>query len=196
MRKALPEISQTLSNWTVHGQNLGHMVDEYKRKSRTMPIKKRLQIGNFFNTASNVLDTIGSMTENTILNSVQFIKGGGKIRGGSSIECTGSDMSNPPPIHLAPTPLNMTCYSARYKDRSSDRNIIIPPETYSKLMYSGNFPVYPTGIQLRHNPNKENVDFAYDSNAGNTSEDDQSENEDLRDSSGEGTASDSNGSYI
>ena len=33
LRKALLEISQTLRNWTVHGQNLGHMVDEYKRKS-------------------------------------------------------------------------------------------------------------------------------------------------------------------
>ena len=194
MRKALPEISQTLSNWTVHGQNLGHIVDEYKRKSRTMPVQKRLQIGNFFNTVSNVLDTIGSMTENTILNSVQFIKGG--LRGGSSIERTGSDMSNPPPIHLAPTPLNMTRYSAWYEDR--DRNVVIPPQTYSKLMYSGNFPVYPTGVQLRHNPNKENVDFAHDSDAaGNMSEDDQSENEDLRDSSGEGsTASDSDGSYV
>ena len=195
LRKALPEISQTLSTWTVHGQNLGHMVDEYKRKSRTMPTKKQLQIGNFFNTASNVLDTIGSMTENTILNSVQFVKGGGgKIRGGSSIERTGSDMSNPPPIHLAPTPLNMNRYSARYEDR--DRNVIIPPETYCELMYSGNFPVYPTGVQLRHNPNKENIDFAYDSDAGDTSEDDQSKNEDLRDSSGEGTASDSDGSYV
>ena len=171
MRKALPEISQMLSNWTVHGQNLGHMVDEYKRKSRTMPVKKRLQIGNFFNTASNVLDTIGSMTKNTILNSVQFIKGG--LRGGSSIERTGSDMSNPPPIHLAPTSLNMTRYSARYEE-DRDRNVIIPPETYSKWMYSGNFPVYPTGVQLRHNPNNENVDFAHDSDAGNTSEDDQS----------------------
>ena len=40
LRKALPEISQMLSNWTIHGQNLGHMVDEYKRKSRTMPVKK------------------------------------------------------------------------------------------------------------------------------------------------------------
>ena len=103
LRKALPEISQTLSNWTVHGQNLGHMVDEYKRKSRTMPVKKRLQIGNFFNTASNVLDTIGSMTENTILNSVQFVKGG-RLRGGSSIERTGSDTSNPPPSTWHPLP--------------------------------------------------------------------------------------------
>ena len=198
LRKALPEISQTLSNWTVHGQNLGHMVDEYKRKSRTMPVKKRLQIGNFFNMASNVLDTIGSMTENTILNFVQFVeKKGGGLRGGSSIERTGSDMSNPPPIHLAPTPLNMMRYSARYEDR--DRNVVIPPETYSKWMYSRNFPVYPTGVQLRHNPNKENVDFAHDSDVGDTSEDDQSENEDLRDSSGEGsTASDSDndGSYV
>ena len=192
LRKALPEISQMLSNWTIHRKNLGHMVDEYKRKSQTMPVKKRLQIGNFFNTASNVLDMIGSMTKNTILNSVQFIKGG--LRGGSSIERTGSDMSNPPPVHLAPTPLNMTHYLAWYED--CDRNIIIPPKMYSKLMYSGNFPVYPTGIQLRHNPNKENVDFAYDSDAGNMSEDDQSENEDLRDSSGEGTALDSDGSYI
>ena len=67
---------------------------------------------------------------------------------------------------------------------------------YSKWMYSGNFPVYPTGVQLRHNPNKENVDFAHDSDAA-MSEDDQSENEDLRDSSGEGsTASDSDGSYV
>ena len=196
LRRALPDISQTLRNWTVHGQNLGHMVDEYKRKSRTMPIKDRLRIGNFFNTASSVLDTIGSMTENTILNSVQFVKGVGGLRGGSSIERTGTDMSNPPPIQLVPTPLNMTRYSARYEDRSSDRNVIIPGQTYNQLMYSSDFPVYPTGVQLRHNPNKENVDFAYDSDAGNTSEDDQSENDNLRDSSGEGAASDSDGSYV
>ena len=196
LRRALPEISQTLRNWTMHGQNLGHMVDEYKRKSRTMPVKDLLRIGNFFNTASSVLDMIGSMTENTILNSIQFIKGGGGLRGGSSIERTGTDMSNPPPIQFAPTPLNMTHYSARYEDRSSDRNIIILGQTYNQLMYSGDFPVYPTGIQLRHNPNKENVDFAYDSDAGNMSEDDQSENDNLRDSSGEGTASDSDGSYV
>ena len=171
------------------GAHGGQVQEEKSNHAR----KEVITNWKLFNTASNVLDTIGSMTENTILNSVQFVKGG-RVRGGSSIERTGSDMSNPPPIHLAPTPLNMTRYSARYEDR--DRNVVIPPETYSKLMYSGNFPVYPTGVQLRHNPNKENVDFAHDSDAGNTSEDDQSENEDLRDSSGEGTASDSNGSYV
>ena len=102
LRRALPEMSQTLRNWTMHGQNLGHMVDEYKRKSRTMPIKDRLRIGNFSNTASSVLDTIGNMTENTILNSIQFVKGG--LRGGSSIERTGTDMSNPPPFSWRPLP--------------------------------------------------------------------------------------------
>ena len=149
-----------------------------------------------FNTASNVLDTIGSMTENTILNSAQFVKGSRALKGGSSIEHTGSDMSNPPPINLVPTPLNMMRYTARYEDRSSDRNVIIPGRTYNELMYSRDFPIYPTGVQLRHNPNKENVDFAFDSDAGNTSKDDQSENDTLRDSSGEGTASDSDGSYV
>ena len=160
-----------------------------------MPVKKRLQIGNFFNMASNVVDTIGSMTENMILNSIQFVKG--SLRGGSSIEHTGSDMSNPPPIDLVPTPLNMMRYTARYEDRSSNRNIIIPGRTYNELMYSRDFPIYPTGVQLRHNLNKENVDFAFDSDTGNKREDDQSENDDLRDSSGEGsTASDSEGSYM
>ena len=47
LRKALPEISQTLRNWTVHGQNLGHMVDEYKRKSRTMPVKSDYKLETF-----------------------------------------------------------------------------------------------------------------------------------------------------
>ena len=96
LQKALPDITQMLSNWTVHGQNLGRMVDSYKKKSRTMPIKKRLQIGNFFNTASNMLDTMGSMTENTILNSVQFVKGKRGIMGGSSIEHSDTDLSNHP----------------------------------------------------------------------------------------------------
>ena len=130
LRKALPDITQTLSNWTVDRQNLGRMVDSYKKKSRTMPIKKRLQIGNFFNTASNVLDTIGSMTENTILNSVQFVKGEKGIMGGSSIERSDTDLSNHPPINLPPTPLNMTRYSARYTGQGPlDRNVLILGES-------------------------------------------------------------------
>ena len=65
-----------------------------------------------------------------------------------------------------------------------DRNVLIPGETYNELMYSGCFPVYPTGVQLRHNPSKNNVDFACDSNEGKMSEDDENGSEDLRNSSG------------
>ena len=47
LQKALPEISQMLRNWTLHGQNLGHMVDEYKKKSRTMPVKSNYKLETF-----------------------------------------------------------------------------------------------------------------------------------------------------
>ena len=96
LRKALPDIGQIMRNWTVHGQNLGDIVDSYKRQSRTMPIKKRLKIGNFSNTASNVLDTIGSMTENTIINSVQFPQHSVVSGGGGMIGHEGTHGSNYP----------------------------------------------------------------------------------------------------
>ena len=162
LRKALPDISQIMRNWTVHGQNLGDVVDSYVRNSRTMPIKKRLKIGNFLNTASNVLDTIGSMTENTIINSVQFQRGG--VRGGGGIiGHQGTHSQNYPPSvllkDLPATEDNVSRYTARYVDRSIDRNVIIPGETFNKIMYSGQFPVHPQGVQLAHNPQKVNVDY-------------------------------------
>ena len=161
LRKALPDISQIMRNWTVHGQNLGDVVDSYVRNSRTMPIKKRLKIGNFLNTASNVLDTIGSMTENTIINSVQFRRGG--VRGGGIIGHQGTHSQNYPPSvllkDLPATEDNVSRYTARYVDRSIDRNVIVPGETFNEIMYSGQFPVHPQGVQLAHNPQKVNVDF-------------------------------------
>ena len=162
LRKALPDISQIMRNWTVHGQNLGDVVDSYVRNSRTMPIKKRLKIGNFLNTASNVLDTIGSMTENTIINSVQFRRGG--VRGGGGIiGHQGTHSQNYPPSvllkDLPATEDNVSRYMARYVDRSIDRNVIVPGETFNEIMYSGQFPVHPQGVQLAHNPQKVNVDF-------------------------------------
>ena len=94
-------------------------------------------------------------------------------------------------------PLNMTCYSAKYTNQGPlDRNVLVPGKTYNELMYSGHFPIYPTGVQLRHNPSRNNVDFAYDSDEGKTSEDDENWSEDLRNSSGEAKSSDSNGSYV
>ena len=76
LRRAFPEMSTTLSNWTLHGQNLGSMLSNYRRQCRNMKKGQRRELAHFFNTASNILDTIGSMTENTILRSVEFDKGG------------------------------------------------------------------------------------------------------------------------
>ena len=204
LRKALPDISQIMRNWTVHGQNLGDVVDSYVKHSRTMPIKKRLKIGNFLNTASNVLDTIGSMTENTIINSVQFRRGGGRsLRGGGIIGHQGTHSQNYPPSvllkDLPATEDNVSRYTARYVDRSIDRNVIVPGETFNEIMYSGQFPVHPQGVQLAHNPQKVNVDFhrGDDDDGSSLGESD----EELKgvDSSGELTSSsdeDSESSYV
>ena len=81
LRKVLPKMANTLGNWTLHGQNLGAMLRNYQWQYRNMKPSQRQELGHFFNTASNVLDTIGSVTENTILRSVTFensktLKGG------------------------------------------------------------------------------------------------------------------------
>ena len=209
LRKALPDISQIMRNWTVHGQNLGDVVDSYVRNSRTMPIKKRLKIGNFLNTASNVLDTIGSMTENTIINSVQFRRGGVRGGGGGIIGHQGTHSQNYPPSvllkDLPATEDNVSRYTARYVDRSIDRNVIVPGETFNEIMYSGQFPVHPQGVQLAHNPQKVNVDFhrGYDDDDDGSSLGESDEELKGVDSSGELTSSssssddeDSESSYV
>ena len=190
LRKALPNISQTLRNWTVHGQNLGDIVDSYKKQSRRMPVKKRLRIGNFLNTTSNVLDTIGTMTENTIINSVQFPKnkvvGGGGVIGHQSTD----SLNFPPAVMLSNLPA-----TEDNVDRSVDRNVIVPGETFNEVMYSGNFPYYPQGVQLAHNPQKVNSNFAHDSDDSHDSDEEQMG----LDSSGELTSSsddDSEDSYV
>ena len=204
LRKALPDISQIMRNWTVHGQNLGDVVDSYVKHSRTMPIKKRLKIGNFLNTASNVLDTIGSMTENTIINSVQFQRRGRSLRGGGIIGHQGTHSQNYPPSvllkDLPATEDNVSRYTARYVDRSIDRNVIVPGETFNEIMYSGQFPVHPQGVQLAHNPQKVNVDFHRGDDDDGSSLGESDEERKGIDSSGELTSSssdeDSESSYV
>ena len=82
IRRALPEMHSTLSNWTLHGQNLGKMLRNYRRQYRQLSSDHRRELGQFFNTTSAVLDTIGSMTENSILRSVEFDKDSNKIGSG------------------------------------------------------------------------------------------------------------------
>ena len=66
IRCALPEMDNTLSNWTLHDQNLGKMLRNYKRQYRNLPSGHHRELGHFYNTMSAVLDTVGSMTKNSI----------------------------------------------------------------------------------------------------------------------------------
>ena len=81
-RRAMPKMGNTLGNWTLHGQNLGKMLKNYKRQYRHLPPDHRRELGQFCNMTSAVLDTIGSMTENSILRSVQFNRPPGLSSGG------------------------------------------------------------------------------------------------------------------
>ena len=74
LRKALPEMTKTLKNWTLHGQCLGDMVECYKCNNYDYMAKQRSEIGHFFNMTSSILETIGSMVENSILRSAEFHK--------------------------------------------------------------------------------------------------------------------------
>ena len=37
IQRAMPEMENTLGNWTLHGQNLGKMLKNYKRQYRHLP---------------------------------------------------------------------------------------------------------------------------------------------------------------
>ena len=72
LHRALPDMANTLNNWTLHGQNLGSMLVNYHMQSRRMKKRQRNELGHFFNMTLNVLDMISSMVENTIIKSVEF----------------------------------------------------------------------------------------------------------------------------
>ena len=96
IRRALPEMHSTLSNWTLHGQNLGKMLRNYRHQYRQLSSDHRRELGQFFNTTTAVLDTIGSMTENSILRSVEFDKDNSKKR------LFGSGIDNAPSQNYPP----------------------------------------------------------------------------------------------
>ena len=116
LRCALPEMNNTLSNWMLHGQNLGSMLTNYRAQCRNMKKKQQSELAHFFNTTSNILDTIGSMTENTILRSVKFNKDlvGGLMEKKKAI-------SNKPPVPLFPTIENLSRYAAVFPGYSIDQ---------------------------------------------------------------------------
>ena len=121
LHRVLPDMANTLNNWTLHGQNLDSMLANYHMQSRRMKKRQRNELGYFFNTTSNVLDTIGSMVENTIIKSVEFQKGGGGLVGGSS-ENKREQSKKPPPV-LFPNRENLSRYAAVFPGYSIYRDI-------------------------------------------------------------------------
>ena len=81
-------MNNTLSNWTLHSQNLGDMLRNYRQQYRHLRADQWKELGHFFNTASNMLDTIGRMTESAILRLVKYNddddNGGGGMGGRQS----------------------------------------------------------------------------------------------------------------
>ena len=47
IQRAMPEMDSTLSNWTLHGQNLGKMLRNYKRQYRDLFPDQCRELGHF-----------------------------------------------------------------------------------------------------------------------------------------------------
>ena len=138
-------MSATLGNWTLHGQNLGSMLDNYRLQYRNTGKRQRQELGHFFNTASNVLDTISSMTENTILKSVKFDRD--KLVGGAKI------INNKPHVPLLPTEENLSRYTLIFPDYSIDKGNVLRVDTIGRNLFTSEYPKYPDSQRLAVDPN-------------------------------------------
>ena len=85
------------------------MLKNYKRQYRHLPPDHRRELGQFFNTTSAVLDTIGSMTENSILRSVQF------NNRPPPAGLSGGGVDNAPQLMLPPMEYNLPRYVAFFQ---------------------------------------------------------------------------------
>ena len=166
IRRAMPEMEGTLGNWTLHGQNLGTMLKNYKRQYRHLPPSHRRELGQFFNTTSTVLDTIGSMTENAILRSVQF-EGNNHDGGG----LTGGGMDNAPQPKLPPTKYNLSRYVAFFPDYQLDNGNMLRTNDDVDDIFSTDYPPCPDGLKLRENPEIPNHDKVYSTDNNSSTED-------------------------
>ena len=141
-------MDNTLCNWTLHSQNLGKMLRNYKRQYQNLPSDHCRELGHFFNTTSAVLDTIGSMTENSILHSVQFDN---KERLPTST-LTGGGMDSAPQPKIPPTDINLLRYVAFFPDYQLDNgNVLKPNPTFGVSIFSPDYPLYPDVQKLHEN---------------------------------------------
>ena len=144
LRRAFPTslMSTTLSNWMLHGQNLGSMLSNYCRQCRNMKKGQRCELAYFFNTASNILDTIGSMTENTILRPVEFDKGG-------HVNLKGGGLNN----KLPPALKNLSRYTAIFPGPSFNVGHVLDVENENEKLFTSDYPTYPKSVVLKSKPN-------------------------------------------
>ena len=164
IRCALPKMHSTLSNWTLHGQNLGKMLRNYKRQYRQLSSDHRRELGQFFNTTSAVLDMIGSMTENSILRSVEFDKDSNKRLFGSGID-------NAPQPKLPPTDINILRYVAFFPDYQLDNGHVVKSNpTLGSAIFSTDYPPVPDAQKLRENPNLPVHDKEYSTDDNSTTD--------------------------
>ena len=112
-----------------------------------------------------MLDTIGSMTENAILRSVQF-DGGNNHDGG----LTGGGMDNAPQPKLPLTKYNLSRYVAFFPDYQLDNGNVLRT-TSDDDIFSTDYPPCPDGLKLRENPEIPNHDKAYSTDNNSSTED-------------------------
>ena len=160
-------MSATLGNWTLHRQNLDSMLDNYRLQYRNMRKRQRRELGHFFNTASNVLDTISSMAENAILKSVKFDDRDEVVGGGA--------INNKPPIPLLPTKENLSRYVVIFPDYSIDKGNVLRVDTVGRNLFTSEYPKYPDSQSLAVNPNLLVEEKFYSTNASSMTDDDDSE---------------------
>ena len=159
-----------------------------------MKRSQRHELAHFFNTTSNILDTIGSMTENMILRSVEFNKA--ELKGGGVFGNDKKGLNNKPPPALFLNAENLLCYTAIFPGHSLDNGhvLAIEPNVGEKL-FTSEYPNYPELVVLWSNPNLPMREKFY-STMDNESSSDYSSSQDRRDTMSEETSSDEDGGYV
>ena len=132
------------------------MVECYRCNNRGYTAKQRGEIGHFFNTASDILDTIGSMTEGSILRSVEIsISAAAKkkriLQGESLTGSRYTQIGNRPEANLFPTRDNLLKYTAIYPGVNFNVTHIEPYQPSGNI-FSANYPNYPDLTTMVEDP--------------------------------------------
>ena len=115
-----------------------------------------------------MLDTIGSMTENSILRSVQFDNNKERL---PTSTLTGGGMDNAPQPKIPPTDINLSRYVAFFPDyQLNNGNVLKPNPTFGAAIFSSDYPPYPDVQKLRENSALPVEDKEYSMNDNSTTD--------------------------